>query len=372
MTRYLLLLLPLLGFASSIKMEYAQLRPLGQIVQTNALITQLSDQKQKIVSRLSGHLEAYYIKPGQHVSKGDKVVLIESIELSKMTAEYLSFSQQYKVAKKQKNTAIKLHKKGLSSQNDVNNAIIALEEIRSQNYALSSQLNSLGINPKTLKVATDQFILYAHADGDVGEILAPMHSNVDAQTPLATLVNQSAYYAVAYINKKDAMKVTKKTTGWIDIANESYTTHFVQLLPNIDEETQRAKVLFQIENAPSNLLLGAFIQINISFAPTRNVVMVKKSALTLFKGEWVVFIETNHEGHDHDENIHTKQKDAHGHDKHEEDEEPPYKARVVKVIAYTGNYVAIEGLKVEEEYVSDGVYFVKSMLLRSSLGGHGH
>lgn len=92
MTKYLLLLLPLLGFSSAVKVEHAQLRPLGKIIQTNAQITQLSDQQQEIVSRLSGHLEAYYIKPGQHVKKGDKVVLIVSIELSKMTAEYLALN----------------------------------------------------------------------------------------------------------------------------------------------------------------------------------------------------------------------------------------------------------------------------------------
>ena len=130
MTKYLLLLLPLLGFSSAIKVEHAELKPLGKIIKTNAQITQLSNQKQTIVSRLSGHLEAYYIEPGQHVKDGDKVVLIESIAFSKMTAEYIALVQQLKAVQEQKNTAMILHKKGLASQNDVSSAIIALEEIR--------------------------------------------------------------------------------------------------------------------------------------------------------------------------------------------------------------------------------------------------
>ncbi|RLA57464.1 MAG: hypothetical protein DRQ78_13470, partial [Epsilonproteobacteria bacterium] len=288
MTKILLLLLPLLGFASAIKVEHSQIKPLGKIIQTNAQIIQLSDQQQTIVSRLSGHLEAYYVKPGQHVSKGDQVVLIESIELSKMTAEYLALIKQLEAANTQKETAMTLHKKGLSSQNDVSNAIIALENIRSQQNTLASQLSSLGLKPDQLTKATDQFILYAHADGNVGTILAPLHSNVDAQTALVTLVNQSGYYAIAYISVKHAMHVDKHTKGWIKLGDKSYAASFVQLLPNIDKETQRAKVLFSITNSPDNLLLGAFAEIDISLAPTRNVVMVKKSALTLFNGEWVV------------------------------------------------------------------------------------
>jgi len=368
MTKFLLLLLPLLGFASAIKVEHATLKPLGKMVQTNAKITQLSNQKQEIVSRLSGHLEAYYVQAGQHVKNGEKVALIESIELSKMSAEYVALIQQAKAALIQKNTSMKLNKKGLSSQNDLSNAIIALEEIRSKQNALASQLKSLGIDPTTLKEATDQFTLYAHADGVVGQITAALHSNVNAQTLLMTLVNQSGYYAVAYLGVNDAMKITKESKGWLNVAEKQYPSTFVQLLPDIDPETQRAKVLFSIDKSPSNLLLGAFSAFDISLAPYEDVVMVKKTALSLFQGEWVVFVEKEHEEAEHHE-----EKSDHDHDEEKlEHEEAPYEVKVVEIVAYAGNDVAVKGLKANEEYVSEGVYFVKSMILKSSLGEHGH
>ena len=403
MTKYLLLLLPLLGFSSAIKVEHATLRPLGTMIHTNAQITQLSSEQQDIVSRLSGHLERYYVQAGQYVKGGEKIALIESIELSKMTAEYLALIQQAKAAEVQKNASMKLNQKGLSSQNDLSNAIIALQEIRSKQNALASQLKSLSINPTTLTEATDKFIIYAHADGVVGKIIAPLHSNVDAQTLLMILVNQSNYHAVAYISVADAMKITKDTKGWINIVDKKYPSRFVQLLPSIDLKTQRAKVLFSIENSPSNLLLNAFTQMDIAVAPYTDAVMVKRSALSLFKGEWVVFVEQEHEeaghheekaDHDHDEEKaehDTHDHDAHasdkghkaheeeehkeghgGHGGHEDHEEAPYMAKVIEIIAYAGDYVAIKGLTKDEEYVSDGVYFVKSMILKSSLGEHGH
>jgi biotin carboxyl carrier protein len=76
MTKYFFLLLPLLAFSNPISMEHATKKPLGKIVRTNAQITQLSDQKQKIVSRLPGHVEAYFVKTGQQIKTGDKVALI--------------------------------------------------------------------------------------------------------------------------------------------------------------------------------------------------------------------------------------------------------------------------------------------------------
>ncbi|MBT8349450.1 MAG: hypothetical protein HKP62_08420, partial [Sulfurovum sp.] len=140
MTKYILLLsllFPLKGLASEIKIEHAELKPLGKVIQTNAQITQLPGQKQEVVSRLSGHLEAYFVTPGQHVKKGDKTAVIASIELSKMTAEHLALLEQSKAAEAQKNNTMKLHKKGVASQNDLSNAIIALQEIRSKQNALS-------------------------------------------------------------------------------------------------------------------------------------------------------------------------------------------------------------------------------------------
>ena len=88
--------------------------------------------------------------------------------------------------------------------------------------------------------------------------------------------------------------------------------------------------------------------------------------MTLFQGEWVVFVEAHHDAHEDDE-------EHREHTDHDEDEEEsPYTPKVVKIIAYAGEDVAIEGINKEDEYVSAGVYFVKSMLLKSSLGGHGH
>ena len=378
MTKHLFFLLPLLAFASGqIKTDHAVAKPLGKIVRTNAQITQLSNQKQQIVSQIPGHVEAYYVEPGQKIKKGDKVVLIQSMAFSKMSADFIAAKSQLEAAQTQLSSARKLYKKGLVSQNELNARIIALRELESKRNALASQLHSLGTDPSKLNETTDKMVLYAHANGVVGKLLAPLHSNIDAQTPLLSIVNQNAYYAVAYLALKDALKVDSATEGWVKVADKSFPARFVQLMPHIDTETQRAKVLFEVKNSPEVLLLDAFVQMDVALAPKQERVMVQKSALTLFQGEWVVFVAKDHEEEHHDAK-------AHDHDDHEEDaaeheahahgehEAIPYEPQVVKIIAYAGKEAAVKGIEAGTEYVSDGVYFVKSMLLKSSLGEHGH
>ncbi len=83
MIKTLLLLLPIFGFSNNIILEHAQIKPLGKVIQTNAQITQLSDQKQEVVSRLSGHVEKYFVKAGRKVKEGDKVEVSLYVKLAK-------------------------------------------------------------------------------------------------------------------------------------------------------------------------------------------------------------------------------------------------------------------------------------------------
>jgi len=379
MTKYILLILiPIFTFADAITIAKAVQKPLERVVTTNVQIVQLSNQQQKIVSRLAGHVEKYFVKTGDRVRKGDKVALIESIVLSQMTADFVSLRRQAEAAKAQLATTRTLYKKGLASKDALNEKRIALQEILAKQNALASQLKSLGIAPQKLHKATDSYTLTAHADGLVGEIYVPLHANVSAQTPLMSIVSQNGYYAVAYLGVSDAMKVTPETKGFVQIAGENYPATFVQLMPVIDEETQRAKVLFALKETHQNLLIGMFAQMQLSLAPFEAAVTVKKSALTLFSGEWVVFVpvetayeEEEHEAHDEEAHESEEAHDEEEHE-HEHHEAVPYAPKVVKIVASFGDEVAVEGIGAGEPYVAEGIYFIKSMLLKSALGEHGH
>ncbi len=78
-----------------------------------------------------------------------------------------------------------------------------------------------------------------------------------------------------------------------------------------------------------------------------------------------------HAGHDHAKHEEIDEHDDHaGHDDHSE--EIQYEARVIKIVTSDDRYAAVLGLRAGEEYVSNNSYFVKSMMLKSSLDEHGH
>ena len=318
---------------------------------------------------MGGHIERYFVKQGEKIKSGDEIVLIKSMKLSQMTAEYLALSKQIKASKTDLNTAQELYRKGVGSREEKNSKIISLQDIKSKRNSLKSQLEALGISTKDLNATTDELILYAHADGVVSELLAPLHSTVDAQTPLVKISKESGYYALAYLTMEKAMRVTQDTEGWIEVAQKRYRCSFVQLLPDIDEETQQAQVLFWIEGDPKRLLLGAYLQIDISLPPYEKRVTIKSGALSMMQGEWVIFLPQEvkvKNGYQGEEKVEESKDAEDGEEK--EHEESPYTPQIVEIISHSGDLVAIKGVDEGVEYVSEGVYIIKSRMLKSSLG----
>lgn len=329
-------------------------------VELNSKIVQLSNTKHSIMSSLSGHIEEYYVKPASIVKKGDKIALIDSITLSSMSAEYLSLKEQYASLGDNFAATKKLYEKGLVSSVDLNRQSIEKDAMYSKINALESQLASLGIETQKMTKATSEYILKAHTDGIVSEILQPLHSSVSEQTPIVSITKKESYYLQSYLPLKYANEVKigqKIVATYIREKIDSYVT---QILPQLDLQTQRIILLSPISSTKNNLFINAYIPTTLYLSAKDTYPAVKKSALAFFNNEWVVFIPKEHE------------EEKGEHEGHDDEEEVLFEPKVIKILAQDDTFVALEGLNVGDEYVSEDSYIVKSMILKSSLDEHGH
>ena len=384
-------------FSVDIPTSYAKTRAFSKSVELNAQVIQLSNAGQSVTSQVSGHLEKYFIEPGQRVKSGQKIALIESIFVSKMTADYISVNKQYIALDKNYQAAKKLYDSGMTSMQELNNISIKKDAMLAQINALKSQLDTLGINTSTLKKATANFILYSHSAGIVSQLLQQLHTVIRVDEAIITIVKEQAFYIKSFVPLEyaSAVKVGQKMS--VHYANRDIITHVTQILPSLDEQTQRIIVLSSVDEKAEDLFINAYVKAILYFKADKKYVAVQKSALPFFNNEWVVFIPKKDENGEHgkhdgleehdDLGQHKEHSDEHAghegdekdnhhddnekHDEHEE-EESPYEARVVEIITSDDKFVAVRGLEAGEEYVSDKSYYVKSMMLKSSLGEHGH
>lgn len=310
-------------------------------VALNAKIIQLSNAQQSITSLVGGRLEKYFVKPAQDVSAGDKIALIRSIEVSKMSADYIALKKEYQAAQKNYEAVEKLYKKGMTSLQSFNAQAIKTSEISAKLTSLQSQLETLKIDVKTLKKATAEFILFAHSCGRVSALLKPLHSSVSSNEPIVSIVKNQAYYVRLYLPLEYAAKVGIGDKIVVDYAGKEIVTHLTQIMPKVDETTQRVIVLSSIDQKVDNFFIDIYVKATLYFADAKSYIAVKKSALSFFNNEWVVFVPN------------------------EEDE---YTPQVVEIVAQDDKYVGVKGLALGQKYVSGESYFIKSALLKSSLG----
>ncbi len=349
-------------FSVEIPTQIAQERAFGKSVELNAQIIQLSNAGQSVTSQVSGHLETYFVEPGQKVKVGQKIALIKSILVSKMTADYIALNKQYIALEKNFMAMKKLYDSGMTSMQELNNQDIAKNAMLAQINGLKSQLAILKIDTNKLRKATPNFILYAHSSGRVSALLQQLHTVVGVDEAIITIVKEQAFYIKSFVPLEYAsnVKVGQKMT--VNYNNRYIVTHVTQVLPSLDEQTQRIIVLSSVDEKADDLYINSYVKSTLYFEAEQKHVAVLKSALSFFNNEWVVFMPKKHENNK-DVN---EGKTEHG--DHEEHEEAPYEARVIKIIAEDDKYAGVEGLEINEEYVSDKSYYVKSMLLKSSLG----
>ena len=378
-------------FAVEIPTKSAKIREFSNSVELNSQIVQLSNAKQSIMSLVGGHIENYYVKVGQSVKKGQKIALIESILLSDMTANFISLKTQLQTQEKNYIAAKSLYEKGMTSMQELNQESIKRDEAVAKLASLESQLSTLGIETDKLKVASSNYILYAHSEGVVTQILQPLHSSIKEETPIILVTKEQAFYLKSFLPLKYASRVKIGQKIVIDASDETIVSKVTQILPEVDEKTQRVILLSNIDSSLNKLYENAYTSARLYFDKTKKQVAIEKSALSFFNNEWVVFIskhneqeaheheETHdeHDGHEHEEahenhDTHKHEEKIDAHKGHGHDEESPYEVRVVNIVAQDEEFVAVEGLEVGERYVSDKSYYVKSQLLKSSLGGHGH
>ncbi|MCW8954550.1 MAG: efflux RND transporter periplasmic adaptor subunit [Sulfurimonas sp.] len=364
--------------ALDIPVEYAKVRTFSKSIELNSKVIQLSNAQQSIMSLLSGHIEKYYVEPGSMVKNNQKIALINSIKLSQMTAEYISLKEQFLALNNNYSATKKLYDKGMTSMQELNEQSMKKNAMSAKIDTLQSQLETLGINTQTLNKASSEYILYAHSSGRVSELLQSLHSVISEDTPIISIVKSQAFYIKSYLPLEYASLVKVGQKIVVNYNDRDIVTYITQILPALDEKTQRIILLSSVDEKADDLYINAYLGSKLYIDTNEKHVAVKKSALSFFKNEWVVFVPKEEEGHkEHDEHEEDKHNESEKHDEHESkdehvDEEVAYEARVVDIINKDNEYAGVNGLAENEEYVSDKSYYVKSMMLKSSLGGHGH
>lgn len=356
-------------FAVDVPIHEVEKRTFPESVATNSQVVQLSSDKSTLMAGLGGKIITYHVKEGDTIKEGQLIATVESLELASKLAEIEGLKKQLVISSKNYTMVKKLYTIGVESRQNLNRQEEEKNRILSQIEVIKSQLSLI----KGRK--GNRYRVYAQSNGRISKILAPIHSIVDANEALVSIAKgKESFLIKSFIPLNYATKIRVGQKGSIVYGETEHTMHVTQILPNIDQQTQKITILSALDTPVSNLFVNTFLDSKLFFDEGKRYLSVKKSALSFFNNEWVVFVPEHHnkEHKEHEEEDKHETHDSDNEHAHEEEEEVPYEIRVVKILKQNATWVAIEGLEEHQDYVSDKSYYIKSLLLKSSLGGHGH
>ncbi len=300
------------------------------------------DKIARVAAPAAGRIESIAFKEGAEVKRGDVLAVIRVPELGRARGAMIAAIARAKAARANADRLQKLVDQGLATSQEHQNAIAEAAAYEAESRAIASELSAMG----TGGGGGASMSLRAPIAGVVVARDAVVGQPVTAETVLATIADLSAVWFLARVFEKDLARLRAGSPAEVTL-NAYPGERFVGTLDYLGKQvdpvarTLTARVL--LPNRDDKLRLGLFgnARVLIQEAPSRPAaVVVARSALAEVAGKQAVFVRES----DGDFELH----------------------EVVLGESAAGKVEILSGLREGEEVVIEGVFTLKSMVLKSA------
>ncbi|WP_347275534.1 efflux RND transporter periplasmic adaptor subunit [Candidatus Kuenenia sp.] len=219
--------------------------------------------------RVSGVVKELFVDWGDRVKKGQKLAILDSIELGEVRANYRKAMAMLRMAKKNYSREKTLYKQKISSTKHFLEAENAYEQAQIELKALKEKLILMGQQEGNIQdIAIDQvsslFILSAPFDGTVIEKNVAIGELKDAFTPVVTISDLTNLWVWFDIYEKDIPIVFRGNKVIISVAaypEEQFEGLVTYIGATVDEKTRTVKVRAEVDNRHEKLKPGMFAKV---------------------------------------------------------------------------------------------------------------
>jgi membrane fusion protein, heavy metal efflux system len=344
-------LAPELAEAAGIVTTAVRREALVRTVRVMGQIEPDPDRVSRIGARIAGTLASVDFREGDAVKLGQRLATIRAPDLGELRAHRTSTAARLLAARAQLTRLEGLEAKRLAAAQDVVAARAAVAELEADLAGASQQLRALDLG-REQRTRPGEFVVVAPRAGVIIGRSAVVGDPVTADTVLGTIADLGEVYFAARVFARDLANVHVGATTEV-ILNAYRGEPFVGVIEHlgyvVDESARTILARVRLRNRDERLRVGLFGTADVALgeATSGNVVLVvARSALTQIDGESVVFV-----------------READGH----------YEIHPVVLGASSpGKLEVVHGLREGEEVVTEGVFTLKSTLLRSSFAEDHH
>jgi cobalt-zinc-cadmium efflux system membrane fusion protein len=328
--------------AAGVTTSKADRRGLSGQVRMPAEVVVNAYQSASVTTRIRAQVMTRHVKLGDIVEPGQALVTLSSVEMAEAQGQYVIADREWQRVRG-------LGKAAVSERRYIEAEIArrqALAKILA--YGMTTQQADRLLASDSAALATGEFELLAPQRGTVLSDDFVIGELIDPGRVLFNISDETTLWVEASTVPSDLTEFEVGAPARIAHGEDHWINgRVVQLHHQLDETTRRQGLRIEVDNTDDHLHPGQFVEAEISTGEGPMVLAIPSEAITLIKGVPTVFlIEEGHEFH----------------------------PQSVETGVSSGGWTEIRGGLIEgDELAITGVFHIKSLLLKSSLGeGHAH
>ena len=273
-----------------------KLYPFDDLVNANGYLDVPPEKRVKIGTFMGGHIKSAELIPGDHVEKGQVLLILENSEYLKLQQSFLETKEQLaylkSVYESQKTLAeekISAQRNFLQAKSDYGKTLAAYE-------SLARQLKLLQIDPAAVNAEsmTSSIKLVSPIDGYITEFNAINGIFVNPSDVLCEIVDPSHLHVELKVFEKDLFKLRKGQVISFripDASRESYSGEIILIGKTVEGSERTILVHGHITGKPVlNLLPGMYIEALIH-TESKQLEGLPTDALATEEGKNFVFVK---------------------------------------------------------------------------------
>lgn len=301
-----------------------------------------------VTSLVGGVIRQVPVVLGDHVKRGQPLAVVFSSELAEAETQYLSHLAELEADHKKLVRTQNLVKLGAASQQEEEEVEAMHAGHESYVRAALEKLKLLGASDQqiaSLKQAEQidpNFVVPAPINGVVLTRAANIGLVVTTAQELFTVADLSTVWIMASINEKDFASVRVGTAASVTAPaypGRLWKGRVIYIQPQVDQNTRTAQARIEVANPHEDLRIDMYTDVDLT-SPGAPGPVVPEAAVQSIGERRFVFLP----GKDNDGS---------------------FALREVRLGSAAGGYYSVlEGLKVQDEVVTDGSFILKAEALR--------
>lgn len=315
----------------SIKIELGRIekKQLTASLKANGILKVPNQNKASATALLGGVIKTILVQPGNSVSKGQTIATIANNAFITMQEEFLSVSSKAELSELEFARQKELQTGNAGALKNLQISDADLKTIKARKASLQKQLELAGINTTSLTSENIQSVvkITSPISGAISNVLVNIGSYVDANNPIAEVVDNSQLHLDLYVYEKDLQKLMVGQIIHFTLTNnpgKEYDAEVYAISNTFEVNTKAVAIHAKVEGNKIGLIDGMSITALVSL-DNATVDAVPVNAIVNHEGQDYIFVltdahtEEEHQEHGKAEEAKHKQ-DEHGHDHSEKEE----------------------------------------------------